>query len=204
MKDSSNGKIYLAGERGHTETEWFHSYNTFNFGNYQNEHKVPWEPLYVLNDDTLAGDKSVELTVEDDSIIVILPVVGAVRYTDRMSNEAVPEAGQVNIMHTRKETSIRLSNDYKEELINYLQIWFKIPTSKKIESGLFSFDIDRNRNQLTNLLSSGQQAIEFPFNLKLYIGKFNGRMETIHNFPIPVMVCLYLFCRALLKYNTAF
>lgn len=133
-----------------------------------------------MKDFILAGGKSVELSVEEDSVIVILPVVGVVRCTDNLSNEALPEAGQVNILHTLKGNSIKLSNDYKEELTNCLQIWFKVPTGKKIESGLFSFDINRNRNQLTDLLQGGQHTVQVPSNLKLYIGKFSGRMETIY------------------------
>lgn len=172
--------MFPAGERGHTETEWFRSYHAFNFGEHQNEHKVPWGPLYVLNDDTLAGGKSVQLSVEENSVIVLLPVVGAVKYADSIGNEAVLEASQINILHVRKGTSVTLSNDYEEELINYLQIWLKSPTGKEIESGLFSFDIDYNRNQLTDLLASGQRALNSPSNLKLYIGKFSGRMETVY------------------------
>jgi hypothetical protein len=55
MIPQSKGKIYLAEERGLNETDWFRSYNTFNFGKYQHEFKKPFSSLYVLNEDTLGG-----------------------------------------------------------------------------------------------------------------------------------------------------
>lgn len=102
MLEQAKAKIYLASERGHTETDWFRRYNTFNFGDYQNPAKQPFESLYVWNDDTLAGGRSVQLTVDDDSCILLLPVVGAVAYNDSTGNEAVVEAGQSLVVQATK------------------------------------------------------------------------------------------------------
>ena len=63
MIPQSKGKIFLSEERGYQELDWFRSYNTFNFGKYLHEHKTAIGPLYVLNDDTLAGGRSFSLVV---------------------------------------------------------------------------------------------------------------------------------------------
>ena len=81
-------KIFLADERGVTHTEWFRSYNTFNFGNYKTEHKIPVEKLYVCNDDTLAAGKSLAMMMDEMTIIILLPVVGAVEFKNN-SKQAV-------------------------------------------------------------------------------------------------------------------
>jgi hypothetical protein len=46
MVQQNKGKIFLADERGHNEMDWFRSFNTFNFGQYQLDHKTPFGPLY--------------------------------------------------------------------------------------------------------------------------------------------------------------
>ena len=69
-------KIFLADERDVTETECFRSYNTFNFGEYYNQHKTDVEKLYVCKEDTLAGGKNFTATATLATQVVILPVVG--------------------------------------------------------------------------------------------------------------------------------
>src|SRR5215204_3579161 len=90
-------KIFLSDDRGLNELDWFRSSNTFNFGKYFNEHKKRFGDLYVLNDDTLAGGKSLQMTVEEEAEILLIPVVGAVEYKDCNGNTNIIEAGQVQI-----------------------------------------------------------------------------------------------------------
>ena len=59
MLPQSKAKIFLSKDRGVTEHKWIRSYHTFNFGNYQNEDKAPFETLYALNDTVLAGNKNI-------------------------------------------------------------------------------------------------------------------------------------------------
>src|SRR5438093_1548566 len=129
MLPQSQAKIFLAAERGYTETEGFRSYNTFNFGNYQNQHKVPFGSLYVLNDDTLAGGRSFQLLVEEDSDIIILPVVGAITYKDSTGNAALIEAGQAQRFATPKNTILEIDNPHGHDLVNFLQLWIQHPFS---------------------------------------------------------------------------
>src|SRR5438874_2007506 len=127
MVPQSKGKIFLTQERGHNEMEWYRSYNTFNFGSYQNEHKVPFGALYVLNDDTLAGGKRISMQVEDDSDIILIPVVGAIEYRDGYGNSGILEAGQSQILDIRKGGYFEIENPYETELVNFLQLWIKTP-----------------------------------------------------------------------------
>lgn len=88
-------KIFLAEERSVTETESFRSYNTFNFASFYNEHKAAVEKLYVCNDDTLAGGKNFLLSVEQDTLLVLLPVVGAVNFIKDESAAIPVNSGEV-------------------------------------------------------------------------------------------------------------
>lgn len=82
MIPQSKGKIFPAQERGITNTGWFKSNNTFNYGLYRHKHKSTFESLYVLNDDVLAADRFITLTAEEDSNLVLIPVIGALQYFD--------------------------------------------------------------------------------------------------------------------------
>lgn len=123
-------KIFLAEERGVTETEWFRSYNIFNFGSNYNEHKTPVEKLYVCNDDTLAGGKRFSLTVEAAAQFILLPVVGAVEFVK--NNEAVLfiNAGEVFTAALNKGDVFEIINPYGKELVNFLQFWLYAKCAK--------------------------------------------------------------------------
>ncbi len=180
MLHQSNGKIFLSGERGHTETDWFRSYNTFNFGNYKSVAKEPFQSLYVLNDDTLAGGKGFKLFAEEDSLIFLLPTVGAVTYNDSLGNESFIEAGNAQIFKTPKGTTIEISNPFENELINFLQLWFKYENMMKGECPVqHLFDL-ANKNRLLQI-SFGNK----PADPKFYMGKFDGRAEAVHKLASP-------------------
>ena len=176
MLTQTSGKIFLSSERGHTETEWFRSYNTFNFGNFQNKNKQAFGPLYVLNDDTLAGGKSIQLSVEEDSDILLLPTVGAIHYKDSIGNENFLHAGQVKIFSAAKGTTINIANPYQEDLINFLQLWFKAVVPSSSIPGVTAFDIEVNKNNLIDLFPIHQTHFNQNFK-RACVGKFSGRSE---------------------------
>src|SRR6266542_1754294 len=123
MTKQSKGKIFLADERGLNGSAWFRSLNTFNFGKYFNEHKYPLGDLYVLNDDTLDGSKSLSMMVEEKSYVILLPVVGVISYTDSSGYDKLVAAGQALIVRHDKRSEFKISNPFKDELVNFLQIW---------------------------------------------------------------------------------
>lgn len=127
----TKGKIFLADERGCNEMEWFRSYYTFNFGKYYNEHKHSFAGLYALNDDTLAGGSSLTMTIEEDTIVMLLPVVGALTFKHGVGNEGIVNAGQLQVLHLKKDDTITLSNPYEDALVNFVQLWVKADDQQK-------------------------------------------------------------------------
>ena len=164
-------KIFLADERGVTETEWFRSYHTFNFGNYKNKNKTPVEKLYVLNDDTLAGGKSLTMSVEEATKILLIPIVGAIEYIGSCGTTALINAGEIYCTHLQKDDSFKIDNPYTVELVNFLQLCIKADSTGLINNQLINFNIDEHKNILVGT----------PLKNPLFnIGKFDGRKETIH------------------------
>lgn len=186
MVTQSAAKIFLAEERGRNEQEWFRSMNTFNFGNFYNENKFPFESLYVLNEDTLAGNHKISVLVENDSCLVLVPIVGAIAFKDSAGNSGLLEAGQAQVLNVYEDTSLEISNPYKEDLVNFLQIWIKMPNLQTTVPQLFSFDLDQNLDQLLELFSPQKKSmlktVSAPRGM---IGKFSGRSEAVYKTVQP-------------------
>ena len=173
MLAQSKGKMFLTDERGLNQMDWYRSYNTFNFGSYQHAHKAPFSNLYVLNDDTLAAGKSVSMTIEEDSDIILIPIVGAIKYKDSLGNKAVIEPGEVHVLDIPAGAGIELINPYENELINFLQLWIKTPgkniyTHPKVSK----FSLTYSKNQLVEIFNQAGATG--------YMGQFDGRAETIY------------------------
>jgi len=174
MIPQCRAKIFLADDRGHSEMPWFRSYNTFNFGKYNNEYKAAFGSLYVLNDDTLAAGKSLKLSTEENSHIVLIPVVGALAYKDSNDNESLLQAGEAQLCSLQHGSSITIANPYEKETINFLQVWIK--NSDSLPSGeihQINFDLNKNNNQLIPLFKACNHT-------QLSIGKYDGRAEDLY------------------------
>jgi quercetin 2,3-dioxygenase len=179
MIQQSKGKMFLADERGCSELDWFRSYNTFNFGAYKCEHKTPFGPLYVLNDDTLAGGKSLSIEVSDNTTVLLLPVVGAITISDSTGYADYIEAGQCRLYNAGKAAMLTISNPFNYDLVNFLQLWIRQPAaSADIPQQKVSFDIDAGKNQLIELGAALEKH-------QLYIGKFSGRQEMEYHLQHP-------------------
>ena len=192
MLTQSKGKIFLSEERGLTEIEWYRSYNTFNFGGYFNEHKVPFGALYVVNEDTLSGGRTLAMQVDEGSDIMLIPIVGAIAYKDSAGNSGLVEAGQVQLVRAPKGVTFELTNPFESELVKFLQVWCKNSDIKASSNPLlYSFDLDGNKNRLVELftpspaallnafapLHASQNFAGLPVGL---IGKFMGREEAVY------------------------
>jgi redox-sensitive bicupin YhaK (pirin superfamily) len=82
----------------------------------------------------------------------------------------------MQVLWKEKGSAFRISNPYGEELVNYLQLWFRYPLPKTA-SQTFSFSLDEEKNTLMPLFPA---FTEKPFYLNAAVGKFDGRKEAIH------------------------
>jgi len=180
MKTQANGKIFLADERGLNKTDWFRSLNMFNFGKYFNEHKVPFGDLYLLKDDMLGGRRSMSMTIEENSYVIILPVAGAVSFKSENADAALVAAGQVLICTTGQNETIEISNPFANDVVNFLQIWIKTsPGKNKMHTGALTFDdVNKKENQFIKIFPGNVFAEDHGFSIS--IGKFSGRGDTIY------------------------
>jgi len=178
MKELVKGKIFLAEERGLNETEWFRSHATFNFGEYSHEHKTPFGDLYLMNDDMLAGGRSMSMMVEENSYVIILPLSGAV-VSKRDDISSLVTAGQVVVNFFVQDEKFEITNPFKNDTVNFLQLWIRSDKRVQVSSGALTYpDVNKNLNSLVKIFPGNVFAEEHSFSLS--IGKFSGRGETIH------------------------
>ncbi|WP_406825134.1 hypothetical protein [Pedobacter sp. KACC 23697] len=176
---SKPGKIYLADQRGLTETSVLRRYSTFNFEKYYNEHKEPFGDLFLSNDESVVGGKITFFLCKEDSLQIFMPITGGI---DLVANgkEFAVETGQVQVLNMGKGEVLEISNPYQNDIVNYIQ--FGIKTGMflmRASEMLFSFDFEKQQNQLIEVIANPK----LPF--KLSAGIFAGREEVIYKMQSP-------------------
>jgi redox-sensitive bicupin YhaK (pirin superfamily) len=185
MITQTQGQIYLAGQRGCTQLSCFRSFHTFNFGFYRNRNREPLGALQVFNDDTLAAGKSFKMQLGENTEVILLPIVGAIEYQNSLGKAGILEAGQMQVFSACKGMEYEISNPYKTELVNFLQIFLTtnwqpfIPNIQEITINL------ETRNQMFPLFSPVQYGLTIHQEALAFIGKYSGRQEDVYHLKNP-------------------
>jgi quercetin 2,3-dioxygenase len=175
MQVQTKAVIYLASQRGCSQSESYRGYHTFNSGTYFNEYKKPFGNLQAINDYTLKGGSTLTIKVSIDSTVLLLPLVGGMNYRTRDALPGTLEPGQAQILCLLKNSEIEISNPFENELINFIQIGLTpVPAQVQQETSRFEFDLNLNKNCL---LPFGSSPAETDPQALGYIGKFEGRKE---------------------------
>ena len=167
-------KIYLSGNRGIHELPWFRSYHMFNFGSYQDEHRDAPGDLYVFNEDTLAAGRKFSLIAEENSRVVLIPLVGAIA-----CNNELPIAGESLVVDAMAGETLCISNPYEndDELVNFIQLWFKQPKLSAASSHVYPFSID-DPDKMNDVMNGTQTPL-------FSIGKYKGRGKGVYEKKEP-------------------
>jgi hypothetical protein len=175
MLSPAEAVIYLADQRGCTESEIYRSFHTFNYGKFHRKDKQSFGKLEILNDDILAGESFVSHIADEFSSTLLIPLVGKVKY----SVDGVPygssDAGQMDLISAPASSIIEITNPYEKDLVNFLHL--QIITGERSPHVLvrkFDFDIDTRKNTLLHFEPASAEASSFP---RITIGKFDGRQE---------------------------
>ncbi|MFN8344873.1 MAG: pirin family protein [Spirosomataceae bacterium] len=182
--NQTEATIFLAEQRGCSQTDGFRSFHGFNFGAYQAENRTPFGSLRVFNDDTLAGEKSMPLQADDLTDVIVLPLVGAIEYRTDLGETGFLEAGQVQVFPVGKGKEYTLTNPYAEALINFLQIWIKRPAGAFVAESIPAFFDFEQKNQLIPLFSTIARG---------FIGRYDGRTDDVYQLTAPDRNGVFVF-----------
>jgi quercetin 2,3-dioxygenase len=170
MHQKEEAIIYLEAQRGISQTDWFRSFHTFNFGAYQREDRTPFGALQVFNDDTLVAGKSLTMQVEQEAMVILLPIVGGIEVENDVHHDFVG-AGEALVFNAHEGITYQIGNPFEQELVNFLQIWLfsKHTTAVANQTIKVAIDINNPKNQLLPILDQ-----------VCYIGQFDGREEGVY------------------------
>ena len=179
--NQTEAKIFLSAQRGKTETSWFRSFHTFNFGNYFDENKAPFGQMRVFNDNTLAAGKGMKMQVEKPTEVFILPLVGGIEFKNSTGYHDFLEAGKLQVFSAEAGSDYEVLNPYETEqnatnLINYLEIWIEKEFLISSKTEQFTIDIEK-QNVLLPIVVKDDILVHF--------GKFAGRQETLYSLKNP-------------------
>ncbi len=160
--------VYLAKDRGIANYDWLQAKYSFSFANYYDSEKVNFGALRVLNDDIIAAGMGFGKHPHDNMEIITIPLEGALKHRDSMSNEWIPlHTGEVQVMSAGTGLMHSEMNNSTKEPINLFQIWIQ-PSTKNIKP-LYDqkqFDASLRKNKLQILVSSINNEVEG--GLKIY------------------------------------
>lgn len=125
--------IYRSAERGQADYGWLQARYSFSFANYYNQDAVQFGALRVLNDDIIAGGMGFGKHPHDNMEIISIPLKGAMKHRDSMSNKWVPlEEGEVQVMSAGTGIMHSEMNNHPTDEVNLFQIWI-LPDKMNVE-----------------------------------------------------------------------
>lgn len=176
------GKIFLAEQRGLTETAQFRRYCTLRFGGYTDAHKGPVGPLRALNDELLAGGQQVSFRAETATLLLVLPITGEVQVSGPAATALLVDVGEVLLLPVPAGAEVSIHNPYPADVISLLHLWLDAPpdtaTAADAAPQRFVFTAEALENQLATVVPA-----ESGLGFGLHLGRFAGRHEAVH--PLP-------------------
>jgi redox-sensitive bicupin YhaK (pirin superfamily) len=171
MMSEPHAMIYLSSQRGCTQSDWFRTYHSLNFGSYYNKSRTPFHRLTALNDETLKASHTIAHPAVEDCAVLLLPLVGRVEYATDGNERLIVEAGESVLINIPAGAILHVRNPYENELVNYLHVWFSVGITNGVSK--VSIDLPGHQNNFITLYSEKQ--------LHAHVGRFSGRADSVFN-----------------------
>jgi quercetin 2,3-dioxygenase len=165
---NTQAQIYLADQRGCSQTDTFRSFHTFNFGDYVAENRQPFGDLEVFNDTVIKPLLHQKIQLSKNTNVVIIPVIGGLEYNSSIQNGFLG-TGNTLLLSGTEIDDYTIINPYETDYINFVQIHFNT-NEEKFKSLTQEFGFGLNPiNTLKNIFSVNNQ--------EGFIGKYGGRKK---------------------------
>jgi len=126
MKCRAEGRIFLSEKRKKYESSYRRTYHTFGTGGWDGGETNSCNGLYIFSEETLAGGHSFTMTAEKEALLVLVPVIGALKVREQnQESENVIFSGSVYAKIVEQRSLLSFTNPYEDDLIHFIQIWIK-------------------------------------------------------------------------------
>jgi hypothetical protein len=159
--------IYLSENRSCFQTDTFRSLITLPNKNVESS----FDSIIKFADNTLSAKQTSTFLFEDNQIVILLPLVGAVEIFENEKSKIV-NSGEIAHIFRKKNEQIIIQNPYENDLISYLEIWMNCGNIRDEQIIINTFDLEKNENKLIEIPSPERL-------MKIYIGKYGGREEDV-------------------------
>ena len=170
--------MFLAGERHVVKTEWMRNCLAFHDTDLYKGKTPFFGPIRLLHDVTVAGGTSFSVKMQEDGDLLVLPVVGALNYSDLSQAETLIQPGEIQFIGLPKDTVLVIKNPFPDELINFLLVGIATAGNPDPIPFIRRFHLDTNRNQPQLLSPDGSST-------KTTIVKLEGRQELLYPLSSP-------------------
>lgn len=170
MIKQSKAQIFLADNRLQADTP-----GTRNWYTLSAEETIisKWfGDLHLFNEHWLAPGHEIVLHINAAETLLLLPVSGAIDYSDIFNNNSLVAAGQSLIIATDTANTICIKNPFADTVISFLQLRLTANTTPVFNVHTYN-DVNEAINQLITVAT--------PLNSHHFlIAKFNGRGEAVY------------------------
>jgi hypothetical protein len=180
MTHPPDARLFLADQRGRSETHERRSLHTFNSGDYVAEGREPFGPLGVFNEEVLRAGARLSLRSEVPSAVLLLPVTGGVAWTYGNQTEYLAP-GEAAVWALPAGAAHSVANPYETEFIEYLHLGFTLPPGDLCPvMQRHAFELTEGAG-LQPLLRAGAAGP----GVRLFLGRFAGREEGTYPIILP-------------------
>ena len=189
--------IHKADTRGFADHGWLKSHHTFSFAGYQDQNRMNFGMLRVLNDDVVQPKMGFGTHPHQNMEIISIPLKGALSHKDSMGNKRAIEVGEVQVMSAGTGLTHSEFNDSKTDEVNFLQLWI-IPEEMSVEPNyeqrMFSDSGKQNQLQTVVAPKDKLEGEALPISQQAYI--YRSKLAANNTLNIPLKSSnngLYIF-----------
>jgi hypothetical protein len=164
--------IHKSNTRGFANHGWLKSHHTFSFANYQNEKRMNFGALRVLNDDVVQPKMGFGTHPHQNMEIISIPLKGALSHKDSIGNKRAIEVGEVQVMSAGTGLTHSEFNDSKTTEVNFLQLWIvpeELSVNPNYEQRHFQFEDQKNKLQTVVAPKDKLEGGALPISQQAYI-----------------------------------
>lgn len=176
-------RIYLSYERIVTATTGSSSHLYFGTDVKNVPGKQPFSDLYRAAEVLLDAGTTADVTTHVNTLMVLLPLNGAIAVKADRREEDIIAAGQLYFIPVENGEPVQVKNPFRNGAVNYLQLCFYTGQAAPAHTATASFDVNKYPACMMRISPAHFESYQLPFIVS--IGKFAGRQDTVYNLLNP-------------------